>query len=205
MANERCPTCKCIASAEGRKSAKYKVDWICPDAWHDQPEPAAEKCPQCGGAIISTAHGLYCPKPTCKWGWEVELDGSPLKPAQPAPDEVTAEQFWKEVWSGTLTSDGKSYRNLRDNDKQAFQFAEAYARSRTAALEKQLAQWESWGIVEIASRNPSIADYCKHWEGRAEKAERENRELRARLQSQEANTRLHVALDNQQRRGKVTS
>jgi len=41
---------------------------------------------------------------------------------------------------------------LRDNDKQAFQFAEAYARSRTAALEKQLAE-----------------------------AERENRELRAAL------------------------
>jgi len=29
------------------------------------------------------------------------------------------------------------------------------------------------GIVEISVRNPSVLDYMRHWEGRAEKAEAE--------------------------------
>jgi len=39
-----------------------------------------ETCPKCGARTISTGHGEYCPYPTCKWGWEVEMDGSPLRP-----------------------------------------------------------------------------------------------------------------------------
>lgn len=31
--------------------------------------------------------------------------------------------------------------------------------------------WESWGIVEIAVRNPEVAEYCQHWEKRTESAE----------------------------------
>ncbi len=44
-------------------------------------------CPKCGGKVVSSAHGPYCPKLTCKWGWEVEMDGSPLLP----PVEETGE------------------------------------------------------------------------------------------------------------------
>jgi len=39
-------------------------------------------------------------------------------------------------------------------------------------------QWKSWGVVEIAVRNPQVADYCQHWEGRAEAAEAEVVKLR---------------------------
>jgi hypothetical protein len=46
------------------------------------------------------------------------------------------------------------------------------------------------GIIEVAVRNPSVAEYMRHWEGRAEKAEaaleaaiRERDEARARLGS----------------------
>lgn len=42
-------------------------------------------CPLCDGGTISTPHGPYCPKTTCKWGWETEMDGSALKP----PDKLT--------------------------------------------------------------------------------------------------------------------
>lgn len=44
----------------------------------------AEACPKCKGVLISTGHGPYCPSEYCKWGWEVEMDGSPLK--APVPD-----------------------------------------------------------------------------------------------------------------------
>lgn len=46
-------------------------------------------CPKCGGPTVSTHHGLYCPKPTCKWGWEMEMDGSPLKPPESAAEPGT--------------------------------------------------------------------------------------------------------------------
>lgn len=49
-------------------------------------------------------------------------------------------------------------------------------------LERELAHFTASGIVEIAVRNPSVAEYCKHWEGRAEKAEAERDRLRAALQ-----------------------
>lgn len=48
---------------------------------------ATKKCPNCGGEIVSTVHGFYCPKPMCKWGWETEMDGSPLQPPS-APDRA---------------------------------------------------------------------------------------------------------------------
>lgn len=40
-------------------------------------------CPKCGeGVVVHTCHGDYCASPRCKWGWELELDGSPLKPPE---------------------------------------------------------------------------------------------------------------------------
>ena len=42
---------------------------------------------------------------------------------------------------------------------------------RIARVEAELAQWKTWGIVEVAVRNPAVAEYMKHWEGRALKAE----------------------------------
>ena len=37
------------------------------------------------------------------------------------------------------------------------------------------------GIIEVAVRNPSVSDYVGHWEGRAERAERERDEAVALL------------------------
>ena len=47
----------------------------------------------------------------------------------------------------------------------------AAAEKRAADAEAQVRQWQTWGIVEIAVRNPSVAEYMAHWEGRAFKAE----------------------------------
>lgn len=45
--------------------------------------------------------------------------------------------------------------------------------SRIVALEAEVAQWKTWGIIEVAIRNPSVSEYMRHWEGRTEKAEAE--------------------------------
>jgi hypothetical protein len=53
------------------------------------PKPS---CPKCAGPITGKGgHGNWCLSPACKWGWEVELDGSPLKPPTPSPESVQAE------------------------------------------------------------------------------------------------------------------
>lgn len=52
------------------------------------------------------------------------------------------------------------------------------------------AEWKGWGTIEIAVRNPAVAESMKHWEGRAERAEAECARLRedaARLDWLEAN------------------
>lgn len=54
-------------------------------------------------------------------------------------------------------------------------------RCETCSLRNEVALFRSAGIVEIAVRNPSVAEYMRHWEGRAEKAERENADLRRQL------------------------
>jgi hypothetical protein len=49
-------------------------------------------CPKCREELILTAHGAYCPKSTCKYGWEVELDGSPLKSPLAAPQPPSVQE-----------------------------------------------------------------------------------------------------------------
>lgn len=48
--------------------------------------------------------------------------------------------------------------------------------------EAEQREWESWGIVEIAVRNQSVADYVKHWESRCLAAEASLRSAKAILQ-----------------------
>ena len=38
-------------------------------------------------------------------------------------------------------------------------------------LREEVAFLKTCGIIEIAIRNPSVMDYMRHWEGRAERAE----------------------------------
>jgi hypothetical protein len=48
-------------------------------------------------------------------------------------------------------------------------------------LRSQLRNWETWGTVEIAVRNPNVDSYMKHWEGRALAAEEKVVELEGRI------------------------
>ncbi len=40
-----------------------------------------------------------------------------------------------------------------------------------AARAERDKQWSEWGVIEVAVRNHSVAEYMRHWEGRAEAAE----------------------------------
>jgi hypothetical protein len=44
---------------------------------------------------------------------------------------------------------------------------------------KELDNWRTWGIVEIAVRNPNVESYMREWETRALKAEKELAALHA--------------------------
>ena len=54
-------------------------------------------------------------------------------------------------------------------------------RDNNAQLRSQLRNWETWGTVEIAVRNPNVDSYMKHWEGRALAAEEKVAELEGRI------------------------
>jgi len=45
------------------------------------------------------------------------------------------------------------------------------AKARIEALEAELHLMKTSGVAEVAVRNPSVMEYMKHWEGRAEAAE----------------------------------
>lgn len=45
-------------------------------------------CPRCGRTVDDGGgHGPWDPRPDCKWGWETEMDGSPLQPPVSAAPE----------------------------------------------------------------------------------------------------------------------
>lgn len=58
--------------------------------------------------------------------------------------------------------------------------------SRLEQLERENADFRTWGIIEIATRNPNVAEYMTHWEARVKTAEAEVTALRARLETVEA-------------------
>ena len=73
---------------------QMRIDKALRSVWKLEAQPAEPTpsesacCPKCGGALMSAGgHGSWCPKETCKWGWEIEMDGSPLKPPAPTPSE----------------------------------------------------------------------------------------------------------------------
>ena len=44
-------------------------------------------------------------------------------------------------------------------------------------LSDEQERWKTWGIIEIAVRNPNVSSYVEHWESRTLKAEAQVREL----------------------------
>ena len=55
--------------------------------------------------------------------------------------------------------------------------------ARIAELEAEIHNWKTWGIIEVAIRNPSVSEYMNHWEGRCLKAEAANAKMKACLEA----------------------
>jgi len=77
----------------------------------------------------------------------------------------------------------------------------AYA--EIAALEQSMrekdqtiAELHTFGVVELAVRNPNVASYCEHWEDRTAKAEAENQKLRELVREYRQSSADHPACIN---------
>ena len=74
----------------------------------------------------------------------------------------------------------KLHRSADGQDSEsAALFDDALAALRAA--QQELREWRTWGVIEIAVRNPNVSSYVDHWEGRTLKAESELTALRTRL------------------------
>lgn len=122
-----------------------------------------------------------------------ELKNAPPEPREPAAREAV-EQFW-EKWEDC---DSINFKEV------AVKFALAYSAELRAAHQREIVEfgnaingkWMAWGVVEVAIRNPQVADYCKHWEERAEAAEARVKELEtADIQRAKDITRLTIERD----------
>ena len=89
----------------------------------------------------------------------------------------------------------QSARNYLDNRREPlphhFGLVQAVDELGTenARLRAELKQWTTWGVIEVAIRNPSVSEYMRHWEGRATKAEAEVERLRAKAKHYEVESK----------------
>lgn len=98
-----------------------------------------------------------------------------LKSLNPEPQDIRGweerfDEFYK--YNGP---DGWETKNIkRFIAEEIKKEKEAYGEIRYEAGKKEeKKQWSNWGVIEVAVRNPQVAEYCKHWESRAEKEVKE--------------------------------
>jgi hypothetical protein len=82
-------------------------------------------------------------------------------------------------WDGSGMRDEEEPRSIPNcGDLRDAASALSSLSLRVEELEAEVHNCRTWGIIEVAIRNPSVADYMSHWERRAEKAEAELTRLR---------------------------
>ena len=76
----------------------------------------------------------------------------------------------------------KNLRDLANHKNHDLTLADEAA-DRISELEAEIHNWKTWGIIEVAIRNPSVSEYMNHWEGRCLKAEAANAKMKACLEA----------------------
>lgn len=98
---------------------------------------------------------------------------------------VSREQDGRQVvMSGTEAAREYALETLRASLSallSALAAQEAENERLRQAHECELQQWQTWGVIEIAVRNPNVSSYCDHWERRAKAAEAELAAVRQSL------------------------
>jgi hypothetical protein len=117
------------------------------------------------------------------WAWirqKFEKCRTQFKWYTPRTDSLAGTRYEIMGWLHVLFAhaDPKVYIDIAIEHQKKADEAEAKA----AQLEEL---WKTWGVVEIAIRNPNVASYMAEWEKRATEAEekviqlwKENRQLR---------------------------
>jgi len=101
------------------------------------------------------------------------------RPADPA-GEISGHTPWSDVKQRVL---------------DRLQTENAKLEAQLLASQAECEQWKTWGIVEIAVRNPNVASYIEHWEGRALKAEAQVAQLTRPVSDEEWQGReMHTIL-----------
>ena len=187
---EGCDSCPCGVYTVRRKKSRL------------QPEP--EDSPEFAQAVVQGERpldkdckccGYACRGFLCDYCFRERLMDSghqcKTKPSSPAPEtEFTPLKDRQSALIGRLlarkgTSEhqGQPHAGLQYALDECIDLEEKLLESiRTISqLRSQLRNWETWGTVEIALRNPNVDSYMKHWEGRALAAEEKVVELEGRI------------------------
>ena len=120
---------------------------------------------------------------TCRGTGIRPLGASPVQAEPPEAVASSADVKWQQVGHprvrGRCPSCGAESLFLGSNGYVTCGVIEGC--KDPGAATDLLQQWKSWGVIEIAIRNPNVSSYMNHWEGRALKAESEVAALREAL------------------------
>lgn len=75
-----------------------------------------------------------------------------------------------------LDASGQTIKRTLDQEIEAL-------RQRIEELERENRDFRTWGVIELAIRNPNVTSYIAEWEGRALAAEAEAAQLREALRN----------------------
>lgn len=117
------------------------------------------RCPQCDEPLENSGgHGPYCPNDTCKWGWEVEMDGSPLKTT--VAGGMLRESATKMlIVYKKLIRGGDAELILRDSaDKLAAALATTLEKEQSRTRERELLEARKEELDEIGKLLEKVQD-----------------------------------------------
>ena len=130
--------------------------------------PPMAQCLDCGGWYATTV-GHKCAATT--------IAAAPAAPAPQKCAECPKRDRCRETCYAApapdAVADTVAILRSRDLELPEFHAMQMRVADLIEQQARELAQWRTWGIAEIAIRNPSVMEYMKHWEVRAERAERD--------------------------------
>ena len=146
--------------------------------------PAKEMCAYCGHLFdypVSYHHS------------EEECRAASLPPATADQSETPrTEDAWRTLSGHAIEPDWPVLEGRQEivhaDFARQLERELAAATAKLEACQAELRDWRTWGVIEVAVRNPNVAEYMRHWEQRTESAERRVEELTKHAEA------MHIAL-----------
>lgn len=168
------------------KAARGGVEAVAPGmTWDSIPSPARKYHLKFAAGALSTIEDVAAflsPEPAKAPGQEAERESLPVAYNAQIVHGMNCPT-WKNAQGHEVNSEdctcGYRFRihiQTEQNLRAAWMKRAAEAE---AELRAQDDQWKTWGIIEIAVRNPNVSSYMNEWESRTAKAEAELATLRA--------------------------